>query len=134
MLGNKPVNKPINGRNAQMLNTYSILVESASFPNNADPMPPIPKAKPKNSPATNPTFPGINSCAYTKIAENADAKIIPIGTINTPTQNRLACGNNNANGAVPKIDAQITYFLPILSPIGPPSNVPAATENKNTNR
>ena len=63
MFGKNPVNKPIKGRNAQTLNTYSILVESASFPNSADPIPPMPKAKPKNKPATKPTLPGISSCA-----------------------------------------------------------------------
>lgn len=111
-----------------------MLVESANLPNNAEPIPPIPKAKPKNKPATKPTFPGINSCAYTNIAEKAEAKIIPIGTIKTPVQNRLACGNNSANGAVPNIEAQITYLRPILSPTGPPISVPAATEKRNTNK
>ena len=111
-----------------------MLVLSAKFPINAEPKPPMPKAKPKNRPATKPTFPGINSCAYTKIAEKAEAKIIPIGTIKTPVQNKLACGKSNANGAAPKIETQITYLRPILSPMGPPNKVPAATENKNTNK
>lgn len=111
-----------------------MLVLSARLPIRAEPNPPMPKAKPKKRPATKPTLPGINSCAYTRIAENADAKIIPIGTTKTPVQNKFAWGNNSANGATPKIDAQITYLRPILSPIGPPNKVPAATANKNTNR
>ncbi len=111
-----------------------MLVLSAKLPISAEPNPPMPKAKPKNKPATKPTFPGISSWAYTKIAENAEAKIIPIGTIKTPVQNKLAWGSSNANGAAPRIDTQITYLRPILSPIGPPSKVPAATENKKMKR
>ena len=67
-----------------------MLVLSARFPNKADPIPPIPKAKPKNKPETSPIFPGINSCAYTKIAENADDNIKPIGTTRMIVQKRLA--------------------------------------------
>ncbi len=60
--GKNPVNKPIKGKNAQTLNTYCMLVLSANAPSNAEPIPPIPKAKPKNNPAISPTLPGINSC------------------------------------------------------------------------
>ena len=41
----------------------AMLVASASTPSAAAPRPPIPKARPKNSPEMNPTFPGTNSCA-----------------------------------------------------------------------
>jgi len=63
LFGKKPVNNPIKGRNAQTLNTYCMLVWSASIPNNAEPIPPMPNANPKNKPAIVPTLPGINSCA-----------------------------------------------------------------------
>ena len=67
-----------------------MLVASARFPNNAEPIPPIPNAKPKNNPEIVPIFPGINSWAYTKIAGNAEDNINPMGTINIPVQNKLA--------------------------------------------
>lgn len=111
-----------------------MLVLSARFPNKAEPIPPMPKAKPKNRPDTNPILPGINSCAYTKIAENAEDKINPIGTIKIPVQNKLAYGNKIEKGAVPKIENHITYFRPNLSPKGPPIIVPHATEKRNTNK
>ena len=38
------------------------------------------------------------------------------------------------NGAAPKIEAQITYFLPTRSPTGPPINVPIAVATKNMNK
>lgn len=66
-----------------------MLVLSAKFPNKAEPSPPIPNAKPKNNPATKPTLPGMSSCAYTRIAENAEEIIIPIGTIKTPVQKKF---------------------------------------------
>ncbi len=37
-----------------------------------------------------PTFPGINSCAKTKITENAEAMITPMITANISVQNKLA--------------------------------------------
>ena len=37
-----------------------------------------------------PILPGISSCAYTRIAENADARIRPITTVRMVVQNRLA--------------------------------------------
>ena len=39
-----------------------------------------------------------------------------------------------AKEAVPNIEIQITDLRPIRSPIGPPTNVPAAVATKNTNR
>ena len=66
-----------------------MLVWSAKTPNTAEPIPPIPKAKPKNKPETIPTFPGINSCAYTSIAEKAEDRIKPIKTDRILVQNKF---------------------------------------------
>jgi hypothetical protein len=52
--------------------------------------PAAPKAKPKNTPAINPTRPGTSSCAKTTMAEKAEAKIRPMTTLSTPVQNKLA--------------------------------------------
>lgn len=111
-----------------------MLVLSASIPKTAEPKPPIPNAKPKNNPETVPILPGNNSCAYTRIAEKAEARITPISMLNTHVKNNDACGSNKVNGAAPRIENQITYFLPNLSPSGPPKMVPAATANKKANR
>ncbi len=89
-----------------------MLVWSASAPNSAEPRPPIPKAKPKNNPAIIPTFPGIKSWAYTKIAEKAEARINPINTVSTAVKNSEACGSIKVNGAAPRIENQITIFSP----------------------
>jgi hypothetical protein len=86
-LGKNAVMIPINGRNAQILNTYSILVSSATAPKTADPIPPIPNINPKNNPATNPILLGKRSVAKTKMAENAEAMINPIKTANVIVQN-----------------------------------------------
>lgn len=82
IFGKKAVMIPIKGRNAQILKTYSILVSSATAPNTAEPIPPIPNMNPKNNPATKPILSGIRSVAYTKMAENAEAMIKPIITAN----------------------------------------------------
>ena len=111
-----------------------MLVLSARAPKTAEPNPPIPKAKPKNKPETIPTLPGNNSCAYTSMAENAEAMITPIKTVSRQVKKRLAWGSKSVNGAAPKIENHITYFLPKRSPKGPPSIVPAATANRNINR
>lgn len=66
-----------------------MLVWSASIPKTAEPMPPIPKANPKNNPDTIPTFPGISSWAYTNIAENAEERMKPIKTESIPVQNKF---------------------------------------------
>ena len=87
--GKKPVSKPINGKNEQIQKTYSMLVLSATLPKIAEPIPAIPNAKPKNKPAIMPTFPGMSSCAYTKIAENADDRIKPIMQTRMPVQKRF---------------------------------------------
>lgn len=67
-----------------------MLLMSASLPSAAAPIPPMPKAKPKNRPDTVPTLPGTSSYANTRIAENAEARITPIITVRIPVQNRLA--------------------------------------------
>ena len=87
----------------------------------------MPNAKPKNNPAIVPTLPGINSCAYTRIAENADDRINPITTVSTLVQNKSTCGNSSVNGNTPRIETQITYLRPTRSPTGPPTSVPNAT-------
>ncbi len=43
-------------------------------------------------------------------------------------------GRTSVNGATPRIEIQITRLRPMRSPIGPPSIVPAAVANRNTNR
>ena len=111
-----------------------MLVLSANAPKTAEPRPPIPNANPKNNPETRPTFPGNNSCAYTNMAEKAEAIIKPINMLSTQVKNNETCGSNNVNGAAPSIENQITYFLPKRSPRGPPSMVPTATANKNAKR
>ena len=67
------------------------------------------------------------------IAENADARIRPIGTVSTAVQNRFAYGSISVNGSTPRIETQITALKPIRSPTGPPARVPAATAPRNTN-
>src|SRR5258708_6010587 len=69
-----------------------MLVWSASCPSKAAPRPAIPKANPKNRPEISPTRPGTSSCANTRIAENADARINPMMTLSTPVQKRFAYG------------------------------------------
>ena len=44
----------------------------------------------EKSPDIIPTRPGTNSCAKTKMAENAEASTRPMITLSTPVQNRLA--------------------------------------------
>ena len=51
-----------------------------------------------------------------------------------PSRSRLRCGSASVNGSTPTIDAQITNLRPKRSPIGPPTNVPAATAARNTKR
>ncbi len=68
------------------------------------------------------------------MAEKAEASIKPMKTVSTDTQNKETKGKSKVKGAAPKIENQIMYFLPNLSPSGPPNNVPAATANKNIKR
>ena len=67
-----------------------MLVRSASCPSSAAPIPPIPNATPKKRPEMVPIFPGTSSCAYTRIAENAEASTSPMITVSTSVQNRFA--------------------------------------------
>ncbi len=62
-LGNNTATIPNSGSHAIAWYTNSILVLSASKPSSAAPSPPMPNAKPKNSPDTIPTLPGISSWA-----------------------------------------------------------------------
>src|SRR5690606_9726540 len=94
--------------------------KSARTPNSAEPTPATPQATPKNKPETKPIFPGRSSCAYTRIAENADDKISPTRTLSTTVQNKLAYGIARLKGAAPRIENQITYLRPYRSPNGPP--------------
>src|SRR5687768_17076155 len=118
--GSRPAKTPRAGTNAQTLYTNETLVWSATQPSNNAQMPAKPKARPKNKPEISPTRPGTRSCAYTSIAENADARMTPITALSTPVQNRLAYGSNTENGNTPRIDHQITRLRPIASPTGPP--------------
>ena len=81
-----------------------------------------------------PTLPGTSSWAYTRIAENAEARIRPITTLSTPVQNRFTWGSARVNGSTPRMEHQITSLRPKRSPTGPPMIVPAATAPRNTNR
>ena len=66
--------------------------------------------------------------------KNAEARIKPMITVKMPVHSRLAYGKIRVNGATPRIEPQITYFRPILSPTGPPITVPAATAKRKANR
>ena len=68
------------------------------------------------------------------MAGNAEEIIIPIAIDKTPVQNKSTYGSIKVNGAAPKTENQITYFLPNLSPNGPPIKVPMAQEAKNKTR
>ena len=111
-----------------------MLVLSASHPKKADPIPPSPKFSPKNSPAIMPTLSGFNSVAYTSMAENADEITSPIMTASRMVSMKFTYGNANANGAAPRIDPQMTYLRPYLSPTLPPNTVPMATAPMKANK
>ena len=55
----------------------------------AEPMPPNPNIRPKNTPATIPTLSGFKSVAKTTIAEKADAMTSPVMMDMTIVQNRF---------------------------------------------
>lgn len=61
---------------------------SAIFPSTADAIPATPKAKPKNKPEINPSLLGSNSCAYNRIAGNADESIRPTQKLSTTVHTR----------------------------------------------
>ena len=81
-----------------------------------------------------PTLPGTSSWAYTRMAENADARMKPITTLSTPVQARPTYGSARVNGSTPRIEHQMTSFRPNRSPTGPPMIVPAATAPRKANR
>ena len=68
------------------------------------------------------------------MAGNADESISPAQKLSTTVATRLSTwGMASEKGAVPRIDAQITYLRPNRSPAGPPSIVPKAVAAKKTN-
>ena len=87
--GRKYVNMPNNGKKAVSANTCWMPLTSAIHPNNAEPMPPSPKERPKKAPLIIPTLPGNNSVAYTKMADIDEVIIRPITTHKTMVQNKL---------------------------------------------
>ena len=50
----------------------------------------MPNASPKNSPEIIPTRPGTSSCAYTRIAENADDSTRPMMKLRIAVHSRFA--------------------------------------------
>ena len=88
----------------------------------------------KKSPEISPNLLGSSSCAYNRIAGKADESIKPTQKLRIIVHTSPACGINKLKGAVPRIDPQITYLRPILSPTGPPINVPMAVATRNTNK
>src|ERR1700685_1341967 len=113
MLGRNAASKPIAGRYEQTVYTKLTLVKSASQPRSAAPNPATPNANPKHRPEIIPTFPGTNSCAYTTITENADARIRPMITLRISVQNKFAYGRIRVNGSTPRIEHQITLLRPM---------------------
>ena len=134
VLGKNAVANPSNGKNEHKPNTHSMPLISAKCPNPAAAIPLTPNIRPNIKPAIMPTRPGTASCAYTTIAAKADDNTKPAIIEKTVVQNKFAYGIINANGAIPTNETQITALRPILSPIGPPANVPKATAAKNANK
>ena len=134
VFGKKPAMIPKRGKKALTWKINSILVLSASQPKKAEPRPASPNINPKKIPAINPTLSGIKSVAYTTIDENAEAIINPDRKVQIIVQVRLANGMIRAKGAAPRIENQMTYFLPNLSPNIPPATVPIAKAARKTKR
>ena len=111
-----------------------MLVLSANQPKKADPSPPKPNISPKKMPAINPTLSGIRSVAYTTMEENAEAMINPDKKVQIMVHRKFTKGMAMAKGAAPKMENQMTYFLPNLSPNTPPATVPMAKAARNTKR
>ena len=63
VLGSKPAMMPNKGKTALILKIKSMLVISASQPKKAEPNPPKPNIRPKNTPDMRPTLSGIRSVA-----------------------------------------------------------------------
>ena len=125
---------PNNGRKALTWNMNSILVLSANQPKKAEPIPPKPNISPKKMPAIIPTLSGIKSVAYTTMEENAEAIIIPDMKVQMIVHVKFAKGIAMAKGAAPRMENQMTYFLPNLSPNIPPATVPMAKAARKTKR
>ena len=58
----------------------------------------------------------------------------PERKVQTMVQAKPTKGMAMANGAAPKMENQMTYFLPNLSPSMPPATVPMAKAARKTNR
>ena len=134
VFGKNPAMMPSNGRKALTWKINSILVLSASHPKKAEPSPPSPNIRPKKMPAINPTLSGIRSVAYTTMEENAEAMIKPERKVQMMVHVKLTKGMAMAKGAAPRMENQMTYFLPNLSPSMPPATVPMAKAARNTKR
>ena len=125
---------PSNGRKALTWKMNPTLVLSASQPKKAEPRPPKPNISPKKMPAISPTLSGIRSVAYTTMEENAEAMISPDMKVQMMVQVKFTKGMAMAKGAAPRMENQMTYFLPNLSPSMPPATVPIAKAARNTKR
>ncbi|CAM5504404.1 hypothetical protein RLIN73S_06208 [Rhodanobacter lindaniclasticus] len=66
------------------------------------------------------------------IAGKAEASTTPITTLRPTVHASPTCGSNRVNGAMPRMENQITCLRPMRSPSGPPIRVPAATAIRNT--
>ena len=88
-MGRKPAMMPSSGRYALTLKINSMLVLSASQPKKAEPKPPKPNIKPKNTPDIMPILSGIRSVAYTTIDEKAEAMIRPAMKVQIMVSGRL---------------------------------------------
>ena len=134
VFGKNPAMMPSNGRKALTWKMNSILVLSASQPKKAEPRPPRPNIRPKKMPAINPTLSGIRSVAYTTMEENAEAMISPDMKVQMIVHVKFTKGMAMAKGAAPRMENQMTYFLPNLSPSMPHATVPMAKAARNTKR
>ena len=85
-------------------------------------------------PAISPTLSGIGSVAYTTMEEKAEAMINPDRKVKMMVHVKLTKGMAMAKGAAPRMENQMTYFLPNLSPSIPPATVPMAKAARNTKR
>ncbi len=77
---------------------------------------------------------GSSDCAYTTMAEKAEAITRPITTLSRMVAPSPTCGSSRVKGSTPRIEPQITFRRPIRSPSGPPTSVPTATAPRKTKR
>ena len=66
--------------------------------------------------------------------ENAEAMIKPERKVQMMVHVKFTKGMAMAKGAAPRMENQMTYFLPNLSPSIPPATVPMAKAARNTKR